>query len=110
MNMFFRRVNRQGVGGEPSHDPIVRLLDPADQPVVTPIEKLTLSNLKREGVIPFRLLVERVATELYQAELRKGAWILDIGLLGSKLFVPAIIDEIEARNGTLWQIENPGQL
>src|SRR5262249_61227643 len=96
MKMFFRRGKTEGVGGEPSHDAIVRLLDPVDRPVVTPIEKLTLSNLKREGVIPFRLLVERVATELCQAELRKGAWILDIGLMVGKLFVPAIIDEIEA--------------
>jgi hypothetical protein len=107
MNMFFRRVNTQGLGSEPSHDLIVRLIEPVDQPVITPIEKLALSNLRREGVIPFRLLVERVATELYQAELRKGAWLLDIGLLGSKLFVPAVIGEIEARNGTLWQIEKP---
>jgi hypothetical protein len=107
MNMFFRRANTQGLGNEPSHDLIVRLIEPVDRPVVTPIEKLTLSNLRRERVIPFRLLVERVATELYQAELSKGAWILDIGLLGSKLFVPDVIDEIEARNGTLWQIEKP---
>jgi len=41
--------------------------------------------------------------------LCKGAWVLDIGLFGSKLFVPDVIGEIEARNGTLWQIEKPGE-
>ena len=108
MNVFSRKVNKQAFDDEPSLDLIVRPIEPPGRPIATPIERLTVSSLRREGVIPLQLLVERVADELYHEELRKGAWVLDIGLFGSKLFVPDVIGEIEARNGTLWQIEKPG--
>jgi hypothetical protein len=56
--------------------------------------------------MPLDTLAERVASELYREELRQGAQNLDIGLFGSRLFLGDVIREIEARNGTLWQIEN----
>ncbi len=88
----------------------MRLIDPPSRAPITSVERLTVATLKREGIIAFALLVERVASEVYSEELRNGAWILDIGLFGSRLFVPAVAGEIKARNGTLWQIEKPENL
>ena len=107
MNLFSRRANMVAPGDESNGDLIVRAIESPDRPTVTPIERLAVSNLKREGVISLQQLVERVANELYHEELHNGAWALDIGLFGSKLFVPDVMSEIKARNGTLWQIEKP---
>jgi hypothetical protein len=60
--------------------------------------------LRREGSIPFHVLVNRVAVELYQKELAEGGWLLDLAVTGSRLFVPDVRKEIEAGNGRLWQI------
>ena len=109
MNVFSRKANMQALGDESSRGFIVRPIEPPGRATVTPIERLAVSNLRREGVISLQLLVERVATELYREELRKGAWALDIGLFGSKLFVADVMSAIKARNGTLWQIEKPGK-
>jgi hypothetical protein len=85
---------------------IVRLEPPSRAPA-TPIERLVVSVLQAAGAIPLGSLVERVASELYNEELRHGAWVLDIGLFGSSLFVPDVVSEIEARDGTLWRIDSP---
>jgi hypothetical protein len=55
--------------------------------------------------MPLHLLVERVVAELYDEELHYGAWILDIGLLGKRLFVPDVVREVEAGKGILWKID-----
>ena len=109
MNVFSKKANMQAPGDESGRGFIVRPIEPPGRATVTPIERLAVSNLRREGVISLQLLVERVATELYHEELRKGAWALDIGLFGSKLFIADVMSEIKARNGTLWQIEKPGE-
>ena len=84
---------------------IVRLAASSRQPE-TRVEQLVLTMLASEGAITLDTLAERVASELYREELRQGAQTLDIGLFGSRLFLGDVIREIEARNGTLWQIEN----
>lgn len=66
-----------------------------------------VAKLKREGKIPFRVLVERVARDLYLDELRRGAWVVDIGLFGEALFVPEVVRELQAADGILWDIERP---
>jgi hypothetical protein len=109
MKVFSIRTNTQALGDESSRGFIVRPIEPPSRPTVTPIERLAVSNLRREGVISLQLLVERVATELYHEELRKGAWALDIGLFGGNLFVSDVMNEIKAQDGTLWQIEKPGE-
>ena len=86
---------------------IVRLIEPLPRPAATPIEKLTVSALSREGAIPLQSLVERVTSELYVEELSNGAWILDIGLFGKNLFISDAVQEIKAGAGTLWQIDKP---
>jgi hypothetical protein len=84
---------------------IVRLESGSREPV-TPVEQLAVSLLASKGPMPLHTLAERVASELYRQELGKGAQVLDIGLFGSRLFLGDVIGEIEARNGTLWRIEN----
>lgn len=84
---------------------IVRL-EPGSREPITPVEQLAISVLASKGAMPLHTLAERVAAELYRQELGKGAQVLDIGLFGSRLFLGDVIGEIEARNGTLWRIED----
>jgi hypothetical protein len=83
---------------------VVQLLDPVPAAATTPLERLAIAALRREGVLSLESLVQRVACDLYQEELRNGAGVLDIGFYGSGLFVPEVIRDIQARNGTLWKI------
>jgi hypothetical protein len=55
--------------------------------------------------MPYDRLVKLVAAELYEEELRSGAWLVDIGLFGSDLFVPDVAHEVSAKNGTHWQFD-----
>jgi hypothetical protein len=84
-------------------------LDGSLQEPTTPLGRLIITVLRRETSIPFHLLVQRVADELYQRELEDGASVLDIGLFGSSLFIPEVASAIKAGNGTLWQIEKQAQ-
>jgi hypothetical protein len=105
MEVNFKNWFKRSSDNEQNH--IVRLIEPLPRPAATPIEKLTVSALNREGAIPFQLLVERVTSELYVEELSNGAWILDIGLFGKNLFISDAVQEIKAGAGTLWQIDKP---
>lgn len=105
MDTLSRKGPKQASKDEPTRHLVVRLIEPLPRPTVTPIERLAVSSLKQEGAIPFRLLVERVASAVYFEELRNGAWILDLGLFGPRLFVRDVVREIEAGNGILWEIE-----
>ena len=84
-------------------DFIVRIEGSLREPT-TLVERLTVAVLQRESPIPLHLLLERVADELYQQELDDGAWVLDLGMFGSGLFIPDLAREIRAGNGILWQI------
>ena len=84
---------------------IVRLSDSPPRPPETPIEERLVSTLKAAGAISVVSLVERVAAELYADELRKGAGVLDIGLIGDRLFHRDIIRELNAANGILWEMK-----
>ncbi len=105
MDTLSRKEPKGASDNEPNRNLIVRLIEPLPRPIITPIERLAVSSLKQEGAIPFQLLVEHVAFDLYREELRNGAWVLDIGLFGSRLFAPDVVREIEAGNGILWEIE-----
>src|SRR3989338_4205154 len=95
-----------GTSGKAFNGLSVKLLE-ASRPPATPVERLTVEILKREGRTSLRKLVGRVAREIYSAEVRNGAWALDIGLYGPKLFVSEVIAEVKSGKGILWQIENP---
>ena len=78
--------------------------DGPTRPPASPVEQLATSILKARGCLPLDELVEHVAEELYHEESRYS-WPLDLGLLGSKLFVPSVAKEIETGNGSLWKIQ-----
>jgi hypothetical protein len=84
---------------------MARLIDSPHRLPETPIEQRLSSALKEAGPLPVALLVKRVAAELYSDELRKGAAVLDIGLLGDHIFNRDIIRELDAGNGILWAIK-----
>jgi len=68
------------------------------------VEGVTLEVLKESGETRLDLLAERVASGLYREELRDGAWAVDLGLLGSGLFIPDVMRSLKAYDGILWQI------
>jgi hypothetical protein len=84
---------------------MVQLIDSPRRLPTTPIEQRLSSALKEAGPIPVALLVKKVAAELYGDELRKGAAVLDIGLIGDHIFNRDIIRELDAGNGILWAIK-----
>lgn len=98
-------------GAERDADPVgpgcrrVRLLrDPTRQPG-TRVERLAIAVLEREGAVLFEPLVEQLARALYHDALLRGAWIVDIGIMGWKSFIPEVTAELEAASGLLWKIE-----
>jgi len=82
----------------------VHLIDSPRRLPATPIEQRLASALKETGPMSMIRLVKRVAAELYSDELRHGAGVLDIGLIGDRLFNRDIIRELNAANGILWEI------
>jgi hypothetical protein len=84
---------------------LVRLIDFPRRLPETPIEQRLAWALKETGPISVSGLVKRVASELYCDELRKGAGVLDIGLIGDRLFNRDIIRELNAGNGILWEVK-----
>jgi hypothetical protein len=84
---------------------VVQLVDSPRRLPATPIEQRLSSALKETGPISLASLVKRVAAELYSDELRQGAGILDIGLIGDRLFNRDIVRELNAGNGILWEIK-----
>ena len=84
---------------------IVRLDRPTRAPE-SAVELLATSILQSESSLPLQRLVERIADELYRHEL-SYAWVLDIGILGSRVFAPGVAKEIERGDGSLWKIEKP---
>lgn len=85
----------------------VRLLEAAPRPPVTPVERLAVSTLRREGAMPLPALAQLVASDLYADALRHGAWVIDIGVFGRDIFAPDVARELKAANGILWEIETP---
>lgn len=90
-----------------SPDDLVRLIEPSERAPITPVERLALAILRRDGETPLGRLLERLASEIYRRELRAGAGLLDIGLLGPKLFLSDIVSELRAGENRLWRIESP---
>jgi len=87
------------------HRRCVKAIEGASRGPVTPVERLVVATLKQDGPMPMQVLVDRLAHELYLDALRRGGGILDIGLFGASLFVPDVVAELEAGNGTLWKVE-----
>lgn len=90
-----------------SPDDLVRLIEPSERAPITPVERLAVAILQRDGETPLGRLLERLASEIYRQELREGAGLLDIGLFGPKLFRSDIAAELKAGENRLWRIERP---
>jgi hypothetical protein len=86
------------------HKYVVRIQHDRPEPVNS-LQRLTVAMLRKKSPIPFDLLVQLLADELYQQELNDGAWVLDLGLFGRTLFIADVAGAIRAGNGTYWQIE-----
>jgi hypothetical protein len=86
------------------HEVIFRLLDWSARRPSTLIEKLTVKTLKDREPTVLPQLVERLADDLYRDEVRNGAWTLDIGLFGSRLFTRDVARELKPGDGILWEI------
>ena len=56
----------------------------------TTIELQIISILQKAGAVSHDQLVQRVARNLYEGELRRGAAVVDIGMFGSRLFEPEV--------------------
>ncbi len=81
----------------------VRLIKNPARPT-TRIERASLAVLSETGETSFDALVARVAAELYREEIRRGAWAVDLGLLGSRLFVTDVVRSLDRYNGLLWEL------
>ena len=82
----------------------VCLISPPARAGETEIELKLISVLKNEGAVSFRPLVYRIAKDLYDEELGRGAAVVDIGIFGSRLFEPEVAQSLRTGNGTLWEI------
>ena len=84
--------------------PIVRLVNTRRREAVTVIELQIVSMLKEAGSVSHDHLVQRVARDLYEGELRRGAAVVDIGLFGSRLFEHEVVETLKHGDGALWEI------
>ena len=70
----------------------------------TPLEGIAAAMLSRNQQIPLGELAEQLAESLYRDELRHGGWAVDVGLLGSSVFVADVLQQLQAGDGDLWKI------
>jgi hypothetical protein len=102
---FFPASLRRGETSISLSAAVVQLIGSPRRLPATPIEQRLSAALKETGPILLVSLVKRVAAELYNDELRQGAGVLDIGLIGDRLFNRDIIRELDSGNGILWEIK-----
>jgi hypothetical protein len=70
----------------------------------TQVERIAAAMLSHNQQIPLSELAEQLAESLYRDELRHGGWAVDVGLLGSSVFVADILQQLQAGDGDLWKI------
>lgn len=104
------RAKSGGAFGSEVDAAMVRLIDLPRRLPATPIEQRLASALKEACPISIASLVKRVAAELYSDELRQGAGILDIGLIGDRLFNRDVLRELRAADGVLWVIKEEREI
>lgn len=87
----------------------VRLLASAPGPAAaSPEERLIAATLESAGPLPSDELVSRVSSMLYREQRRQGVWADDLGVLGASLFAGDVEHALQAGNGRLWTIIEPG--
>ena len=70
----------------------------------TRVEQVAAAMLSHKDQIPLSELAEQLAESLYRDELRYGGWAVDVGLLGSSVFIADALQELQAGDGDLWKI------
>lgn len=85
---------------------LVRLIDTPGRVPVTPIEQRLARALGESGALPLVKLVSRIAEDLYEAELSRGAAVSDLGMFGSGLFTVEVVRELRVGDGILWKISH----
>ena len=98
------RTSRDAASASPA-GPVVRLVDTPRRQAETPIERQVISILQQAGAVSHDRLAQRIARDLYEAELRRGAAAVDIGIFGSRLFEPEAAQTLRAGAGVLWEID-----
>ncbi len=88
-----------------SAGPVVRLVDTPRRQAETALELQIIAILKEAEAVSHDQLVQRIARDLYESELRRGAAAVDIGIFGSRLFEPEVAQTLRGGDGVLWQID-----
>ena len=83
----------------------IRLLEVPRRSLRSPQERRIAATLNQDGPLPVDELIERVARDLYLEEVRLGAWAVDIGVYGPKLFFADTARAVEGGRGVLWEID-----
>jgi hypothetical protein len=83
----------------------VRGIEAAQNLAKTDAEKFVIELLVAAKELALDELVSRLASFLYRRELTIGGWALDLGVLGSSLFVSEARRELELGKGILWEID-----
>jgi hypothetical protein len=83
----------------------VQPFDASVRKAATPLERMILDLLDREGPKNFTEIVNRIAKQIYRDELCHGAAVIDIGLLGTKLFEAEVVAALNRGVGVWWLTE-----
>ena len=100
-----RLIQALGVSRHPEPELEVRLLADEDPSASSDETQAILAPLRRAGRAQLDALVEDAAKALYNSELARGGAHLDLGLLGARIFVPAVRNALDAGRGRLWEIQ-----
>jgi hypothetical protein len=96
---------RRAAAFEVSGEPWVRLLDAPRRSPSHLAERRAVALLRRTGPLPLRILLDRVAHDLYCDELGRGGWAADIGCIGTSVFRVDAARVVEAAAELLWTID-----
>jgi hypothetical protein len=70
----------------------------------TPFAGIAAAMLNHNQQIPLCELADQLAESLYRDELRHGGWVVDVGLLGSSVFVADALQQLQGDDADLWKI------
>ena len=99
-----RLIRALGCPGHGNPELEVRLLADEDAATSSDETRAILESLRRAGRARLDTLVDAAAKALYKSELARGGAHLDLGLLGARIFVPAVRSALAAGRGRLWEI------
>ena len=69
-------------------------------------ERMVCQVLSVEGPLPAADLVRHVVDKMYSEELRRGAWVVDIGIFGPAIFETEARELLEPMVGRCIKVES----